>query len=311
MYAHVHQTPPPPSARNPMVPPALDAIVLSALSKNPALRPQNAAQMKDRLSGWLASRTPPTAPRALPPPPQQVPVPQHPAYNPRRTAPGPPPHSDPPGTPRRRPPFRPPGAAPPPGRRGRGRRRRHRRADHRRRRREPLRRRQEEGPRHTRRPGPDRRPEARQRLQRGAHRGRQPLRGQGRHLAAGLRLRPGLPRPGPHLLPAGVEPGPPLPAQARRLRPGARRRGHPPHPGPRHLHRADLGRRPHVHVHPQAGHRLRGRHAHHLRGRQVRHRAHLRHRPVRRMGPRICAICSTRARTIRAPTRTPTPTDSA
>ncbi|MFD3453524.1 ABC transporter substrate-binding protein [Streptomyces sp. NPDC058691] len=82
MYAHVHQMPMPPSARNPLVPPALDAIVLSALSKNPALRPQSAGQMKDRLNGWLASRTPPTAPRALPPQPQRAPVPQHPAYNP-------------------------------------------------------------------------------------------------------------------------------------------------------------------------------------------------------------------------------------
>ncbi|MFJ4984856.1 ABC transporter substrate-binding protein [Streptomyces sp. NPDC088732] len=82
MYAHVHRTPLPPSARNPAVPPALDAIVLSALSKNPALRPQSARQMKDRLSGWLASRTPPTAPLALPPPPRPAPVPQHPAYNP-------------------------------------------------------------------------------------------------------------------------------------------------------------------------------------------------------------------------------------
>ncbi|MDX3074423.1 ABC transporter substrate-binding protein [Streptomyces sp. NPDC088354] len=82
MYAHVHRTPMPPSARNPTVPPALDAIVLSALSKNPALRPRSAGQMKDRLSGWLASRTPPTAPRALPAPPQQAPMPQHPAYNP-------------------------------------------------------------------------------------------------------------------------------------------------------------------------------------------------------------------------------------
>ncbi|MFD8077046.1 ABC transporter substrate-binding protein [Streptomyces sp. NPDC059718] len=82
MYAHVHRTPAPPSARNPLVPPELDAIVLSALSKNPVLRPRSAAEMRDALSGWLASRTPPTGPPALPPPPARPPTLPHPAYNP-------------------------------------------------------------------------------------------------------------------------------------------------------------------------------------------------------------------------------------
>ncbi|MGI5249602.1 ABC transporter substrate-binding protein [Actinacidiphila glaucinigra] len=82
MYAHVHQTPVPPSARNPLVPPELDAIVLGALSKNPALRPRSAAEMRNALSGWLASRTPPTGPPALPPPPARPPAVPHPAYNP-------------------------------------------------------------------------------------------------------------------------------------------------------------------------------------------------------------------------------------
>ncbi|MFE0630190.1 ABC transporter substrate-binding protein [Streptomyces sp. NPDC058864] len=82
MYAHVHQTPVPPSARNPLVPPELDSIVLSALSKNPALRPRGAAEMRSALSGWLASRTPPTGPPALPPPPTRPPTLPHPAYNP-------------------------------------------------------------------------------------------------------------------------------------------------------------------------------------------------------------------------------------
>ncbi|MEU4093124.1 ABC transporter substrate-binding protein [Streptomyces sp. NPDC026673] len=81
MYAHVHQTPLPPSARNPLVPPELDAIVLSALSKNPALRPRGAEQMRDALSGHLASRTPPSGPPALPPPPTRPPAVPHPAYN--------------------------------------------------------------------------------------------------------------------------------------------------------------------------------------------------------------------------------------
>jgi peptide/nickel transport system substrate-binding protein len=95
MYAHVHQTPMPPSARNPLVPPDLDAIVLSALSKNPALRPRSAEQMRNALTGWLAARTPPTGPPALPPPPTRPPAAPHPAYNPPsygpRTAPAGPP----------------------------------------------------------------------------------------------------------------------------------------------------------------------------------------------------------------------------
>ncbi|MFF7212254.1 ABC transporter substrate-binding protein [Streptomyces sp. NPDC008238] len=82
MYAHVHQTPAPPSARNPLVPPELDSIVLSALSKNPALRPRGAAEMRGALNGWLASRTPPAGPPTLPPPPSRPPALSHPAYNP-------------------------------------------------------------------------------------------------------------------------------------------------------------------------------------------------------------------------------------
>ncbi|MEU0183612.1 ABC transporter substrate-binding protein [Streptomyces sp. NPDC006207] len=82
MYAHVHQAPAPPSARNPLVPPELDAIVLSALSKNPALRPRSAAEMRGAFSTWLASRTPPTGPPALPPPPARPSTLPHPAYNP-------------------------------------------------------------------------------------------------------------------------------------------------------------------------------------------------------------------------------------
>jgi beta-lactam-binding protein with PASTA domain/tRNA A-37 threonylcarbamoyl transferase component Bud32 len=46
---HVHETPPPPSSVNPDVPPALDAVVMRALSKNPANRYQTATAFKDDL----------------------------------------------------------------------------------------------------------------------------------------------------------------------------------------------------------------------------------------------------------------------
>ncbi|MDN5919737.1 MAG: Stk1 family PASTA domain-containing Ser/Thr kinase [Pseudonocardia sp.] len=45
-YQHVREDPRPPSALNPSVPPALDAIVLKALSKNPANRYQSSAEMR-------------------------------------------------------------------------------------------------------------------------------------------------------------------------------------------------------------------------------------------------------------------------
>ncbi|MDJ0345499.1 ABC transporter substrate-binding protein [Streptomyces sp. H10-C2] len=85
MYAHVHTTPQPPSARNAAVPPELDAVVISALSKNPALRPRSAAAMRDDLAGWLAG--PGGAATPAPVPAQRPVVPLHPAYNPPHTPP--------------------------------------------------------------------------------------------------------------------------------------------------------------------------------------------------------------------------------
>lgn len=130
MYAHIHSTPEPPSARNAAVPPELDAIVISALSKNPALRPRSAAAMRDDLNGWLAAPRGGATP-ALPPAPAPRPVvPLHPAYNPPHT----PPHTPvPPPLPQPMPPAsgRPGevytsqqwGTAPVDPRRGKGRRR--------------------------------------------------------------------------------------------------------------------------------------------------------------------------------------------
>ncbi len=45
-YRHVHETPAPPSAKNPDVPPALDAVVMRALAKNPANRYATAAEFR-------------------------------------------------------------------------------------------------------------------------------------------------------------------------------------------------------------------------------------------------------------------------
>ncbi|MDT7711042.1 MAG: eukaryotic-like serine/threonine-protein kinase [Pseudonocardiales bacterium] len=48
-YQHVREDPKPPSQVNPSIPPALDAVVLKALSKNPANRYQSAAEMRTDL----------------------------------------------------------------------------------------------------------------------------------------------------------------------------------------------------------------------------------------------------------------------
>ena len=50
-YAHVHETPPPPSLRSEFdIPPALDALVLDCLAKNPDARPRSAAIVDERLA---------------------------------------------------------------------------------------------------------------------------------------------------------------------------------------------------------------------------------------------------------------------
>jgi Skp family chaperone for outer membrane proteins len=51
---HLHQPPEPPSARNPQVDPKWDAVVLSALAKDPALRYQSAIELQDALERMLA-----------------------------------------------------------------------------------------------------------------------------------------------------------------------------------------------------------------------------------------------------------------
>ncbi|MFG1810196.1 ABC transporter substrate-binding protein [Streptomyces sp. NPDC049040] len=53
MYWHVHTAPPAPSSRNSGVPQELDALVLTALAKDPAARHFDAAVFRDRLRSWL------------------------------------------------------------------------------------------------------------------------------------------------------------------------------------------------------------------------------------------------------------------
>jgi tRNA A-37 threonylcarbamoyl transferase component Bud32/Skp family chaperone for outer membrane proteins len=51
---HLHQPPEPPSARTPQVDPSLDAVVLTALAKDPARRYQSAVELQDALERVLA-----------------------------------------------------------------------------------------------------------------------------------------------------------------------------------------------------------------------------------------------------------------
>jgi eukaryotic-like serine/threonine-protein kinase len=55
-YQHVRETARPPSTANPDVPPALDAIVMKALAKNPANRYQTAAEMRADLIRAMGGR---------------------------------------------------------------------------------------------------------------------------------------------------------------------------------------------------------------------------------------------------------------
>ncbi|MBO0839393.1 MAG: Stk1 family PASTA domain-containing Ser/Thr kinase [Sciscionella sp.] len=57
-YQHVREDPKPPSSVNPQVTPALDAIVLKALAKNPANRYQTAAEMRGDLVRVLSGQRP-------------------------------------------------------------------------------------------------------------------------------------------------------------------------------------------------------------------------------------------------------------
>ncbi|HWL90841.1 MAG TPA: protein kinase [Actinomycetota bacterium] len=59
-YKHVHETPAPPTSLEPSIPPALEAVTLRAMEKNPAARFQSVAEMASALD----DRTVPVAPIA-------------------------------------------------------------------------------------------------------------------------------------------------------------------------------------------------------------------------------------------------------
>jgi eukaryotic-like serine/threonine-protein kinase len=59
---HVREPPEPPSAGNPQVDPALEAVVLTALAKDPAQRYQSAVELQDALERVLAGNAAPALP---------------------------------------------------------------------------------------------------------------------------------------------------------------------------------------------------------------------------------------------------------
>ena len=92
LHQHVRVAAKPPSAVNPNVPPALDALVVQMLAKSPEDRPQTAAEVRDRLAA-LETPTDATTPLApAPPPPMRIvaqpppPTPAPPAAHPTRDA---------------------------------------------------------------------------------------------------------------------------------------------------------------------------------------------------------------------------------
>ena len=76
LHQQVRVQPKPPRERNANVPPALDALVLQMLAKNPDDRPQTAGEVRDRLAAFLSGApTAPTAPIAPVPLPAEPPTP--------------------------------------------------------------------------------------------------------------------------------------------------------------------------------------------------------------------------------------------
>jgi hypothetical protein len=63
---HLHQPPEPPSGHNRQVDPELDAVVLTALAKDPALRHQSAIELQDALKGVLAGEAVAAGPVGFP-----------------------------------------------------------------------------------------------------------------------------------------------------------------------------------------------------------------------------------------------------
>jgi len=73
---HVSEEPPPPRMYNPRIPPALEALVLRALSKDPDQRPATAQEFTRLLSGWRDAGEQPTVMRPVAPRPVPRPAPR-------------------------------------------------------------------------------------------------------------------------------------------------------------------------------------------------------------------------------------------
>ena len=61
LYAHVHREPPPPSSRNKLLGPRVDAVIMRGLAKDPSARWESCTAMVDALSAALTHRPEPVA----------------------------------------------------------------------------------------------------------------------------------------------------------------------------------------------------------------------------------------------------------
>ena len=83
-HAHIYEPPPPPSQRNPRVSPAVQAVVMKALEKDPANRFQKATEMASALEAAAAAQAP-VVPMARPAAPSAARVPAGPRPVPAQT----------------------------------------------------------------------------------------------------------------------------------------------------------------------------------------------------------------------------------
>jgi eukaryotic-like serine/threonine-protein kinase len=58
-FKQMKEDPPPPRELNPQIPPAVEAVILKALQKDPVMRPHSVADLKIELEAAVAHRSPP------------------------------------------------------------------------------------------------------------------------------------------------------------------------------------------------------------------------------------------------------------